>query len=79
MSGKEDDKDTSADGRDEKKGVVFAPRRGSALFWVNLHANGTGDERTVHAGLPLNGGRKTGMNLWGRVFFEKGRNGWVRT
>jgi len=50
-------------------GTAFAPRRGNALFWVNLHENGTGDGRVVHAGLPLGGGRKTAMNIWPRRYF----------
>lgn len=54
--------------RFEDGGTAFMPREGNGLFWVNLHANGTGDERVVHAGLPLLRGRKTGMNLWARGF-----------
>lgn len=53
----------------EKGGTVFTPKSGSALFWVNLFKNGTGDGRVVHAGLPLEGGRKTAMNIWPRRFF----------
>ncbi|ROW04692.1 hypothetical protein VMCG_04753 [Cytospora schulzeri] len=36
----------------EDGGLAFRPVKGNALFWVNLHTNGTGDERTLHAGLP---------------------------
>ncbi|ATZ47472.1 hypothetical protein BCIN_02g07480 [Botrytis cinerea B05.10] len=43
------------------RGVV-----GSAVFWRNLHSNGTGDTRTLHAGLPALGGRKVGLNIWTR-------------
>ncbi|TVY23685.1 Prolyl 4-hydroxylase [Lachnellula hyalina] len=50
----------------EDGGTAFVPRRGSVVFWVNLHANGTGDERVQHAGLPLRGGVKTAMNIWPR-------------
>ncbi|KAK4178812.1 hypothetical protein QBC36DRAFT_366457 [Triangularia setosa] len=50
-------------------GLAFKPIPGSAIFWVNLLPNGTGDMRTVHAGLPVKGGVKTGMNIWPRVFF----------
>ena len=53
----------------EDGGIKFVPRRGSALFWVNLHRNGTGDARVRHAGLPLVEGRKTALNIWPRVFF----------
>lgn len=56
----------------QEGGTKFLPRRGNALFWVNLHGNGTGDERTVHAGLPLLEGRKTAMNIWPRKFYGRG-------
>ncbi|KAJ5158341.1 2OG-Fe(II) oxygenase family Oxidoreductase [Penicillium coprophilum] len=47
------------------QGLVVKPTKGSALFWMNLHAsNGTGDERTLHAGLPVHSGVKYGMNVW---------------
>ncbi|TVY21570.1 Prolyl 4-hydroxylase 13 [Lachnellula arida] len=50
----------------EDGGTAFRPRRGNAVFWVNLHGNGTGDERVQHAGLPLREGVKTAMNIWPR-------------
>ncbi|KAH6656491.1 hypothetical protein BKA67DRAFT_552138 [Truncatella angustata] len=50
-------------------GVAFKPVKGNALFWVNLHANGTGDERVMHAGLPLGDGLKTAMNIWPRQYY----------
>lgn len=50
-------------------GLAFRPIRGNALFWVNLHANGSGDERTMHAGLPVGEGIKTAMNIWPRRFY----------
>ncbi|XXG97891.1 hypothetical protein Hte_004206 [Hypoxylon texense] len=53
----------------EDGGLAFRPVAGNALFWVNLFANGTGDERTVHAGLPLEDGLKTAMNIWPRKFY----------
>lgn len=28
-----------------EKGVTFRPVEGNAVFWVNLHKNGRGDER----------------------------------
>lgn len=58
-------------GGDEEGGTVFAPKKGNALFWVNLHANGTGDKRVLHAGLPVLEGRKTAMNLWPRKIYER--------
>ncbi|ROW11842.1 hypothetical protein VPNG_04944 [Cytospora leucostoma] len=56
----------------EDGGLIFRPVKGNALFWVNLHANGTGDERTVHAGLPVGEGLKTAMNIWPRRLYELG-------
>jgi prolyl 4-hydroxylase len=59
----------------EEGGTAFAPRGGNALFWVDLHGNGSGDGRVVHAGLPLVEGRKTAMNIWPRKFYgaKRGR------
>ncbi|KAI0015794.1 hypothetical protein F4780DRAFT_42747 [Xylariomycetidae sp. FL0641] len=51
-------------------GLAFKPVAGNALFWVNLHANGTGDDRVVHAGLPVEEGLKTAMNIWPRKFYD---------
>lgn len=42
------------------KRAVF-PKKGSAIYWLNLHANGTGDARTKHAGCPVLIGSKWGM------------------
>ncbi|KAK7734006.1 hypothetical protein SLS53_008001 [Cytospora paraplurivora] len=56
----------------EDGGLAFRPVKGNALFWVNLHTNGTGDERTLHAGLPVVEGLKTAMNIWPRQFYELG-------
>ena len=54
----------------EDGGVAFRPVPGNALLWVNLLADGTGgDERVVHAGLPIADGVKYGMNIWPRTFF----------
>ncbi|KIW15639.1 hypothetical protein PV08_05688 [Exophiala spinifera] len=55
--------------REEYPGLRVKPVVGNAIFWINLHPNGTGDERTLHAGLPVNRGRKTAMNIWPRVYF----------
>lgn len=52
-------------------GLAFRPIRGNAVFWVNLHANGSGDERTMHAGLPVGEGVKTAMNIWPRRFYPQ--------
>lgn len=53
----------------ENGGLAFRPIAGNALFWVNLFANGTGDTRTLHAGLPVGEGTKTAMNIWPRAYF----------
>jgi prolyl 4-hydroxylase len=37
------------------------PKKGSALFWHNLHRTGEGDYRTMHAGCPVLVGNKWGM------------------
>lgn len=46
------------------KGTTFKPRRGSGVFWINLQESGLGDPRVRHAGLPVQEGQKTGMNIW---------------
>jgi prolyl 4-hydroxylase len=52
-------------------GLLVRPRRGNAVFWNNLHANGTGDERTAHAGLAVDSGTKIGLNIWSRYFLDE--------
>ncbi|KAK4214909.1 putative prolyl 4-hydroxylase 4 [Rhypophila decipiens] len=49
-----------------EKGVTFLPVEGNAIYWENLLPDGRGDERTLHAGLPVRGGGKVGMNIWTR-------------
>jgi len=53
----------------EDGGMAFQPIPGNAVFWINLLSNGTGDSRTLHAGLPVKEGTKTAMNIWPRTFF----------
>ncbi|SPO04585.1 uncharacterized protein DNG_07270 [Cephalotrichum gorgonifer] len=55
----------------EEGGLAFRPVAGNALFWVNLFANGTGDGRTRHAGLPVTDGVKTAMNIWPKQYVGK--------
>ena len=67
--------DESADGskfsRSENgHGLLVKPRRGNAIFWNNLHPNGTGDPRTAHAGMPVTRGRKIGINIWSFYFLD---------
>ena len=52
---------------DNLQSLTVRPVPGSALFWRNLHSNGTGDIRTLHAGLPARGGIKIGLNIWTRT------------
>ncbi|KAI1191844.1 hypothetical protein F5B17DRAFT_426187 [Nemania serpens] len=52
----------------EDGGLAFKPVAGNGIFWVNLFPNGTGDTRTVHAGLPVTSGLKTAMNIWPRQY-----------
>ncbi|KAI0907220.1 2OG-Fe(II) oxygenase superfamily protein [Ustulina deusta] len=49
-----------------ENGVTFRPVVGNAVFWSNLLDDGTGDQRTLHAGLPVTSGSKIGMNIWTR-------------
>ena len=65
----------SADGNkfalaDGDTGLLVKPRRGNAIFWNNLHMNGSGDDRTFHAGLPVDSGTKIGLNIWSRYFLD---------
>lgn len=45
-------------------GVTFRPLEGNAVFWTNLVEGGDGDDRVLHAGLPIAKGEKLGMNIW---------------
>jgi prolyl 4-hydroxylase len=53
-----------------ERGVTFRPREGSGVFWMNMERDVDGvmrgDERTLHAGLPVTSGGKVGMNIWTR-------------
>lgn len=50
-----------------KRSIV--PQKGAAIYWLNLHANGTGDSRTKHAGCPVLVGNKWGLYFF--IFFFK--------
>lgn len=52
---------------EDMDGITVRPIRGSATFWRNLHADGTGDSRTLHSGLPPEDGVKIGLNIWSSV------------
>jgi prolyl 4-hydroxylase len=47
-------------------GLTWKARRGNAIFWQNLHPNGSGIEQTLHTGLPVESGSKVGLNIWTR-------------
>jgi prolyl 4-hydroxylase len=51
------------DGRVEE-GVTFKPIKGNAVFWENMGRDGRGYEETWHAGLPVEKGKKVGLNIW---------------
>lgn len=57
-------------GEHEEGGLAFKPIRRNAIFWVNLFSDGSGDDRTRHAGMPLTNGTKVGMNIWPRKFYD---------
>ena len=41
-------------------GVGVFPKKGTAIFWYNLRANGEGDEKTLHGACPVLIGSKWG-------------------
>ncbi|PKS05590.1 hypothetical protein jhhlp_008108 [Lomentospora prolificans] len=49
-----------------ERGVTFKPIEGNVVYWQNVGDNGMGDDRTLHAGLPVTSGWKVGMNIWTR-------------
>jgi prolyl 4-hydroxylase len=53
---------------DTGMGLLVKPKKGNAVFWNNLLANGTGDRRVLHAGLPVRSGTKIGLNMWSKYF-----------
>jgi len=63
--GESSEKFSNPEGKD---GLAIVPRAGSGVFWMNLDENGVGNERTLHAGLPVSSGSKVGMNLWVKKF-----------
>ena len=52
---------------DNRNAITVRPIPGSVFFWRNLNDRGLGDMRTFHAGLPVNGGIKVGINIWTKV------------
>lgn len=57
-----------------EEGVVFRPVERNAVFWRNMVPVGggagkgkmVGDQRVLHAGMPVMRGSKLGMNIWTR-------------
>ncbi|KAF6739323.1 Rab3 GTPase-activating protein catalytic subunit [Oryzias melastigma] len=45
-------------------GAVVRPKKGTAVFWYNLHRSGEGDYRTRHAACPVLIGNKWVSNKW---------------
>ncbi|XP_058817042.1 prolyl 4-hydroxylase subunit alpha-2-like [Topomyia yanbarensis] len=54
-------------------GFGVFPKRGRAIFWYNLHRNGTGDERTLHAACPVLIGSKWVANKWIHEYHQEFR------
>ena len=58
-------------------GRVFQPKRGQAVIWNNLNADGTPNSNTLHRGMPLMNGHKIIITQWfrergaGPVFYER--------
>ncbi len=52
------------EGRDGYQGVTFKPIAGSAVYWENIHPNGSTHKGVYHAGLPVKSGVKVGLNIW---------------
>lgn len=48
-----------------EEGVTFRAIKRNAVFWRNIEG-GKGDGRTLHAGMPVQRGKKVGMNVWTR-------------
>ncbi|KAI4458952.1 prolyl 4-hydroxylase alpha subunit [Holotrichia oblita] len=44
--------------------VAVRPKKGSAVFWYNLHSSGEGDSRTLHAACPILTGSKWVCSEW---------------
>jgi len=44
-------------------GMMLRPVKGNGLFWMNLHKDGTLEERSRHAGMMVKKGTKYGLNI----------------
>ena len=45
-------------------GVRVSPRRGDALIWANVDAEGAPNPRSLHEGRPPLKGEKVAVNVW---------------
>ncbi|KAF2685406.1 hypothetical protein K458DRAFT_266848, partial [Lentithecium fluviatile CBS 122367] len=55
----------SLNGSDSRvEGVTFKPRFGTAIFWENMHSNGSFNEDVLHSSLPVLSGVKYGLNMF---------------
>jgi prolyl 4-hydroxylase len=50
-----------------KRGLLFRPKKRSAVVFYNMHPNGTFDEHSLHGGCPVTSGEKWAATLWFRV------------
>ncbi|KAF0331888.1 2OG-Fe(II) oxygenase superfamily protein [Colletotrichum asianum] len=48
----------------EYEGATFKLVAGSAVYWENMHANGSFHHGVRHASLPVKSGEKGGLNIW---------------
>ncbi|KAK0616932.1 hypothetical protein B0T14DRAFT_413176, partial [Immersiella caudata] len=46
------------------EGVTFKPVAGNAVYWENMHLNGSFHLGVEHAALPVRSGEKVGLNIW---------------
>jgi prolyl 4-hydroxylase len=59
---------------EEVQRVEVEPRVGTAIFWFNMDPAGVVDEKTLHAGAPVQEGTKVGLNIWTRDRKFRGRD-----
>jgi prolyl 4-hydroxylase len=52
------------DARWSLTGVTFKPKKGSAVFWENMHANESFNEDMLHSSLEVERGVKLGLNIF---------------
>jgi prolyl 4-hydroxylase len=74
----EEEEERVTDPKFEDMGISFKAIPGNAIYWSNVHPNGSyyyGHLRedgnyyagTMHAGMPVISGRKVGLNIWTRA------------